>query len=147
MIFIWYQEYGGKQCSTWKIKVLLVSRMRMSEKFCAKMLLTSKREIPYQETLFLHSWQRSTAPTKGQLNSELIYGDINFPKQQQKCCEDICPDIFLQRPGSFLGLSGDLVSNIIINESYRKPKEASRAEILTLFLLPFWKIDVITNSF
>ena len=75
-----------------------------------------------------------TEAPKGQLNSELIYGDINFPKQQQKCCEDICPDIFLQRPGSFLGLSGDLVSNIIINESYRKPKEASRAEILTLFI-------------
>ena len=29
-------------------------------------------------------------------------------------------------PGSFLGLPGDLVSNIINKEAYRKPHEASK---------------------
>jgi hypothetical protein len=48
-------------------------------------------------------------------------------------------------PGSFLGLSGDLVSNIINKEACRKPKkniqeaiETFRAEILTIFSLLFW---------
>ena len=51
-------------------------------------------------------------------------------------------------PGSFLGLPGDLVTNIINDEAYRKPpklpespQEATknfRADILTLFSLLFW---------
>jgi hypothetical protein len=51
-------------------------------------------------------------------------------------------------PGSFLGLAGDLLGNIINKEAYRKPQKASRkpmeaiktfrAEILTIFLLLFW---------
>ena len=57
-------------------------------------------------------------------------------------------------PGSFLGLPGDLVSNMINKKAYRKPqgspKEALktfRAEILTIFLFLFWKIDILINSF
>ena len=52
-------------------------------------------------------------------------------------------------PGSFLGLPGDLVSNIINKEAYRSPKKLSgspkeaiktfRVEILTIFSLVFWK--------
>ena len=59
-----------------------------------------------------------------------------------------------------LGLPWDLVSNIINKKTYRKPtgrpkklpgspKEAIktvRAEFLTIFLLLFWKIDVLMNS-
>ena len=51
-------------------------------------------------------------------------------------------------PGSFLGLPGNLVNNIINKEAYRKhqklpgsPKEAKktfRAEIFTIFLLLLW---------
>ena len=60
-------------------------------------------------------------------------------------------------PGSFWGLLGDLVSNMINKKAYRKPKKDKgspneamktfRAEILTKFTLIFWKIDVFINSF
>ena len=64
-------------------------------------------------------------------------------------------------PGRLLGVSGDLVCNIINKEANRKPtrspkklpessQEATknfRADILTIFLLLIWKIDVFINLF
>ena len=62
---------------------------------------------------------------------------------------------FFVAPGGFLedfGVSWG--SNIINKEAYRKPQKDSkkaittfRAEILTIFLLLFWKISVLINSF
>ena len=71
---------------------------------------------------------KKSRSAKGQLNSELIYED-------------------------FWGFLGEVVSNMISNEAQRNPespKEAiktCRAEILTIFSLLFWKIDVLVNSF
>ena len=79
---------------------------------------------------------------KGQLNSEWIYKDMDFPKWQQKYCKDFwC---------SFLGFPVILVSNImnwirkptrITKKLLGSPKEDIKtfwAEILTIFSLPFW---------
>jgi hypothetical protein len=60
-------------------------------------------------------------------------------------------------PGRLLGVSGDLVCNIINKEANRKPTRSPkklpgsyktfRAEILTIFFMLFWKIDVLINLY
>jgi hypothetical protein len=97
--------------------------------------------------------------TKGQLNSEWIYEDINFPKYEPKNLKNFALKVFkasLGLPGSFLGPPGDLVSNII-KKTYMKPEKASwkpqgsyknfQGNILLIFWFVFWKIDDFINSF
>jgi hypothetical protein len=67
--------------------------------------------------------------SKGQLISKCPFGVKTSSKKPTKLFLDFCPDFFC----SFLGASwklfelpGDLVSNIINKEAYRKPQKASR---------------------
>ena len=67
--------------------------------------------------------------TKDQLISKCPFGITVWTKIPMKLFLDFCPEIFC----TFLGASwklfqlpGDIVSNIMIKEAYRKPQKASR---------------------
>ena len=89
---------------------------------------------------------------KGQLISKCPFGVKTSSKKPTKLFLNFCPDFFC----SFLGASwklfelpGDLVSNIINKEAYRKPHNASRkpqgsykkfqGRNPEIILLVFWK--------
>ena len=89
---------------------------------------------------------------KGQLISKCPYEKSVLSKIPTKIFLDVCPEIFCSVLGAswkLFGLPGDLVSNIVNKEAYRKsqklpgsPQEAAtkfRVEILEIFLLIFWK--------
>ena len=68
------------------------------------------------------------AAAKGQLISECPFGRKTSSKIPTKLLPDFCPEIFVASwglPGSFLSFLGDLVSNIINNEAYRKLQKIS----------------------
>ena len=81
--------------------------------------------------------------SKGQLISKCLYNLIILTKLATKMLEGFLKDIFLEFPGSFLGLPvGFLIDDIMYIP--KKPKKLPgsyknfRAEILTIFSLLFW---------
>ena len=63
-------------------------------------IMTHSMKIVEFQLLFLYE-SDVLSDIKGQLNSEWIHEDIDFPKWQQKCCKDFCTESF----NSFLGAS------------------------------------------
>ena len=67
--------------------------------------------------------------TTGQLISKCPYEKSVSSKIPTEIFLDFCPEIFcsfLEASWKLFGLPGDLVSNIINKEAYRKPEKASR---------------------
>ena len=78
----------------------------------------------FTQNLFTLSWN-----TKGQLISKCPYEKSVSSKIPTKIFLESCPEIFCSFLGAswkLFGLPGDIVSNIIHKEAYRKPQKASR---------------------
>ena len=79
-------------------------------------------------------WRRGgrAAILKGQLVSKCLFGVIVLTKIATNILQGFLPWNFLflgtswKLPGSFLGILGDLVSNIVNKAAYRKPQKAFR---------------------
>ena len=73
-----------------------------------------------------HSLKTREKHTKGQLISKCLSGVIVLTKIATKISVLKVFVASWRRPGSFLWLPGDLVSNIIYKEACRKPQKISR---------------------
>ena len=106
----------------WSISSIVFLRLKVSQ-FQNVLLVYSNLKKTTQKISRI-----SALASKGQLISKCPFGIIVWTKIPTKLFLDFCPEIFFTFLGAswkLFGLPGDLWSNIINKEAYRKPKKLS----------------------